>query len=172
MNISLRWWRCLNVSIVYVQKELKVIEQTNFGKISGKMSGKPSDKPIGKSNIKSKQLSIEVVKKMVNLYETSRINQRDLALQFGISKSSVNRILKANNITIRKEKRGKIFFDLLNSLIQHIIFIFRSRNNPGRWERQSVNSKFWKPWRLGKICWWVDASYHFEFFSSIQHYFF
>lgn len=50
------------------------------------------------------KLSDEVVKNITHIYKNSRTNQRDLAKSHGISKSTVNRILKATNVAIRKNE--------------------------------------------------------------------
>lgn len=72
-----------------------------------------SGKLVTKST-KGMTLSAETLKTIVNLYQTSKITQRDLAKNHGISKSSLNRLLKANKVAIRKEEKPSkiIFFDL------------------------------------------------------------
>lgn len=80
------------------------------------MSEKAITKPA-----KGKKLTVETIKIIVEMYKNTEITQRNLAEQFDISKSSLNRLLKANKVTIRKEDMlsKSISFDLLNSMIQY-----------------------------------------------------
>lgn len=73
------------------------------------MSGKTVPK-------ESKKLPDEFIKKLINLYQTTKITQRDLGKKFNISKSRIQRILKANKVSIRTEideKLRKSFFRLI-----------------------------------------------------------
>lgn len=80
-----------------------IIESTNSQTIFGKMSQKHAEKTVAKPD--KRNLSSENLKNIITLYQTTRITQRNLADQFNISKSSLNRILKANQIAIRKEEK-------------------------------------------------------------------
>lgn len=63
---------------------------------------------------KAPTLSDEVVQNLIHIYKNSKVNQRDLAKSHGISKSTLNRILKAKNVAIRKDETPSkcIFPDL------------------------------------------------------------